>query len=252
MSREEEFLKKRLLDLAEQSYRTSQFTFTPFLSQQEQAVYYQLGQDLAGVRSELSGGVEGCERQVLRFGDEESLGYEVPFPICCIEIKPVLKKFSDALSHRDYLGALMNLGIERNTLGDIMQREQSAYLFCLDKVADYILDNLTQIKHTSVRCQRLEEMPEAVKPQREAVNLVVTSMRIDVIVAKLYHLSRSQSQELFREKKIFVNGRLTENNSGLLKEEDVVSVRGYGKFICGGCSHQTRKGNLNITIWRYI
>lgn len=252
MDREEHLLRKRLLDLAEQSYRNSQYTFTSFLTQGEQDVYYQMLNEFGGVESALFGGVDGCERQVLRFGGEESLGYEMDFPICCIEIRPSLAKFSDKLTHRDYLGALMNLGITRNTIGDIMQREQCAYLFCLDKVADFILDNLTQIKHTSIRCRRLEEMPEAVMPQKETVNLVVTSMRIDVIVAKLYHMSRSQSLNLFREKKIFVNGRQMENNSGILKEQDVVSVRGYGKFICEGCSHQTRKGNLNIRISRYI
>lgn len=77
----------------------------------------------------FSGGVDGCERQILRFGDEESLGYDAGFPICCIEIKPLIEKFADALTHRDYLGALMHLGIERSTLGDIMIRDKTAYLF---------------------------------------------------------------------------------------------------------------------------
>ena len=252
MSREDDFLKKRIQDLANQSYRTSQYTYTSFLTQPEQDVYYQLRDTLGDVESALSGGVEGCERQVLRFGGMESLGYDAGFPICCIEISPVLAKFSDKLTHRDYLGALMNLGIERNTVGDIMQKEKCAYLFCLEKVAGYIVENLTQIKHTSVKCRCLEEMPEAVKPQRETVKLVAASMRLDVIVAKLYHLSRSQSLDLFREKKVFVNGRQMENNSGTLKEQDLVSVRGYGKFVCDGISGQTRKGNLNVRISRYI
>lgn len=252
MSREEDFLRKRIQDLADQSYRTSQYTYTSFLTQSEQDIYFQLRDGLGNVESALFGGVEGCERQILRFGGVESLGYDAGFPVCCIEISPVLKKFSDRLTHRDYLGALMNLGIERNTIGDIMQREACAYLFCLEKVADYIIDNLTQIKHTSVKCRRLEQMPEAVKPQKETVKLVVASMRMDVIVAKMFHLSRSQSLELFREKKVFINGRQIENNSGILREQDTVSVRGYGKFICEGISGQTRKGNLNISISRYV
>ena len=252
MEKEEVLFRKRLIDLAEQSYRNSQYTFTAFLTPGEQDIYYQMQRELKGVECTLFGGVEGSERQVLRFGGEESLGYDMEFPICCIEIRPSLAKFSDKLTHRDYLGALMNLGITRNTIGDIMQREKCAYLFCLDKVADFILENLTQIKHTSIKCSRLEEMPEAVQPQKESVNLVVTSVRTDVIVAKLYHLSRSQSLNLFREKKIFVNGRQMENNSGVLKEQDVVSVRGYGKFIYEGCSHETRKGNLNIKVSKYV
>lgn len=252
MGREEEFLKKRIQDLADQSYRTGQYTYTTFLSPSEQECYYQVRDGLGDVESTLFGGVEGCERQVLRFGGIESLGYDAGFPICCIEVSPVLARFSDCLTHRDYLGALMNLGIARNTVGDIVQKGTCAYLFCLDKVADYIKDHLTQVKHTSVKCRCLDQMPDTVKPRRETVRLVVASMRMDVVVAKLYHLSRSQSQNLFREKKIYVNGRQMENNSGILKEQDTVSVRGYGKFICEGVSGQTKKGNLNILISRYI
>ena len=98
----------------------------------------------------------------------------------------------------------------------------------------------------------LDQMPEAVRPQLQAVKLIVPSMRLDVVIAKLYHLSRSQSISLFREKKIFVNGRGQENNSGLLKETDVVSVRGYGRFICDGVSGETKKGNLNIQVSKYV
>lgn len=252
MSREDDFLKKRIQDLADQSYRTGQYTYTSFLTQSEQEIYYQLRDRLEGVESVLFGGAEGCDRQILRFGGAERLGCDAGFPVCCIEISPVQAKFSDQLTHRDYLGALMNLGIERSTIGDIMQREQCAYLFCLEKVAAYITGNLTQIKHTSVKCRRLEQLPDAVKPQRETVNLVAASMRLDVIVARLYHLSRSQSMKLFREKKVFVNGRQMQHGSGVLKEQDTVSVRGYGKFVCESTAGRTRKGNLNVRISRYI
>ena len=107
MNRDEEFLAKRIIDLADQSYRTGLYTYTGFLNQQEQAVYDSVRKDATPVKATLFGGVEGCERQVLRFGDEESLGYDAGFPICCIEIRPLIEKFSDALTHRDYLGALM-------------------------------------------------------------------------------------------------------------------------------------------------
>ncbi len=252
MNRDEEFLAKRIIDLADQSYRTGLYTYTGFLNQQEQAVYDSVRKDATPVKATLFGGVEGCERQVLRFGDEESLGYDAGFPICCIEIRPLIEKFSDALTHRDYLGALMHLGIDRSTLGDIMIRDKTAYLFCLDKMASFIVDNLDQVKHTHVKCRLLEEMPEAVRPQLQAVKLIVPSMRLDVVIAKLYHLSRSQSIALFHEKKIFVNGRGQENNSGILTETDVVSVRGHGKFICDGISGETKKGNLNIQVSKYV
>ena len=73
MNRDEEFLAKRMIDLADQSYRTGLYTYTGFLNQQEQAVYDSIRKDAAPVTATLSGGVEGCERQVLRFGDEEHI-----------------------------------------------------------------------------------------------------------------------------------------------------------------------------------
>lgn len=184
MNRDEEFLIKRIKDLAEQSYRTGLYTYTGFLNQQEQAVYARVRKDTAPVTAMFSGGVDGCERQILRFGDEESLGYDAGFPICCIEIKPLIEKFADALTHRDYLGALMHLGIERSTLGDIMIRDKTAYLFCLEKIAPFIPENLDQVKHTHVQCRILDRMPEAVRPKLQAVKLIVPSMRLDVIVGK--------------------------------------------------------------------
>jgi RNA-binding protein YlmH len=252
VDREEEFFKKRIRDLAQQSYRTGLYTYTGFLTTAQQGIYHSLKKELGDVTGTLFGGVEECERKILRFGEEESLGYDPGFPICCVEITPVMAKFSDNLTHRDYLGALMNLGIERNTLGDIMVRDKTAYLFCVDTVADFILDNLDKIKHTNVRLRILTEMPQAVQPVKQPVKLIVPSMRYDVIIAKLYHLSRSSCISLFREKKIFVNGRQMENNSGTMKEGDVVSVRGHGKFVCEETLGETRKGNTNIVLSRYV
>lgn len=77
----------------------------------------------------LYGGREEAERKILRFGSEAELGYEQPFPICCIRIRPLSAKFADKLSHRDYLGALMNLGIERSTMA----------IFCRERAKLFVL-----------------------------------------------------------------------------------------------------------------
>lgn len=252
MNVEEEFLQKRFVDLANQSYRNNIYTFTGFLSASEQDLFYRTLPGLGQIGYTLFGGVDGCERQMLRFGKEEMLGYEEPFPICCVQIRPTAPKFADKLTHRDFLGALMNLGIERNTLGDIFITDKTGYVFCHEKVAEYMLVSVDRIRHTTVKCKLLAEAPEATLPTLKKESLIVSSERLDGIVAKLFHLSRSQSLLLFREKKVFVNGRCMENNSGICKEGDIVSVRGCGKFIYRGCVHETKKGNLSITLERYV
>ena len=125
-------LKNRFRDLAEKSFRQGIFTFTGFLGLSEQDVFWQEERGLSHTGYCLGGGYDGADRVMIRFGDSGELGYEVPFPIVCIHIQPLAQKFADELSHRDFLGALMNLGIERSTIGDIKAGERQAYLFCQD------------------------------------------------------------------------------------------------------------------------
>lgn len=251
MEAEETLFRKRLEELAKKSYNNSQYLFTGFLSAAELDVYYQLARDLTFVSSDVYGGTADCERVMIRFGNEELCGYEENFPIACIEIAPLIEKFGEELSHRDYLGALMNLGIERSTLGDIVILGKRAFLFCTDKMAPYIIKNLDKVRHTSVSCKMADRVPQSTVTRFEHKTIQVQTTRVDSIIAKVYNLSRSESVELFRAKKVFVNGRLNENNSGQLNPEDKVSVRGYGRFQFVGVSGETRKGKRNVEVAIY-
>ncbi|MBQ2803624.1 MAG: hypothetical protein IJF07_06970 [Lachnospiraceae bacterium] len=244
-------LKNRFRDLADKSFGQNVFTFTGFLGLSEQDIFWQLESELRYTGYSLYGGCEAADRVMIRFGSVEQLGYEVPFPIVCIHIKPLIAKFADKLSHRDFLGALMNLGIERSTIGDIKVGDKEAYLFCQDTIAEYICENLEQIKHTHVKCAITEHYASI--PQEEPVKkaVQVASERVDAVIAKVYNQSRSEVLELFRTGKIFINGRLCENNSRLLKQGDVINARGYGKFIFSGEVRETRKGKLNVEVLVY-
>lgn len=239
-------LKNRIRDLAEKSYSQNQYTFTGFLGLAEQDALWQVEREVSYAGITLYGGREQAERKMLRFGSEAELGYEQPFPISCIRIRPLSAKFADKLSHRDYLGALMNLGIERSTIGDILPGEGEAFLFCQDTIVAFICENLGQIKHTHVKCDMVDAANEV--PEEEPVKQViqVASPRVDAVISKVYNKSRSDCLELFRAGKVYVNGRLCENNSKSLEQGDVVNARGYGKFRISGEPHATRKGRLAI------
>ncbi len=244
-------LRNRLRDLADKSFQQNMFTFTGFLGLGEQDTFWRMEPELRHAGYTLSGGTEGADRQVLRFGSEKELGYEVPFPIVCVYIKPLMAKFADKLSHRDFLGALMNLGIERSTIGDIKVGDKEAYLFCLESISAYICGNLTQIKHTHVSCTITEDYEEITQEEPEKCTIQVASARVDAVIAKVYNKSRSDCLELFRTGKVFVDGRLCENNSRSLKPGEVVNARGYGKFIMSGEVRETRKGKLAVEIAVY-
>ncbi|MCD8365313.1 MAG: YlmH/Sll1252 family protein [Clostridiales bacterium] len=249
---EEQAFKRRILDLANRCYRSNVYTFSGFLSQGDQALFYEMEREVSFVPWSLFGGGEDCERRMLMFGSEEQLGYEEEFPISCLVVKPLMQKFADDLTHRDFLGALMNLGIERDVLGDIIVKGNVGYVFCEDAMAAFLREHLDKVKHTSVICGITKECPPAARPELSAEELVVSAGRCDAVVAKVYNLPRSQSVRLFQAKKVFVNGRQYENNSGVLKPGDVVSVRGLGKFVFDGILSETKKGRIRVKILRYV
>lgn len=249
--REMQQLKKRLLELAERSYHHGIYTFTPFLGLSEQQAFYEIQREVSYVGFGMAGGCPVCERKIIRFGTPEQLGYEEPYPVSCLKVEPPLPKFAEHLTHRDFLGAIMNLGIERSTVGDIFVQDKKAFVFCQESIAPYLLQQLTQVRHTQVKCTVTEVPEELGSPVLEEVLLSVSSARIDAVISRLYNLPRSQSMELFRAGRVYVNGRLTENNSYALKEGDGVTARGFGRFLYTGEQGETRKGRVRVGVEVY-
>lgn len=248
MNKEDEILQNRIKDLADRCYKNSMYTFTDFLSMADISAFFQIEREVNFVSFTMWGGIDDAERKVLRFGSEDQLGYTEDFPIKILQVKPLMAKFSDDLTHRDILGALMNLGIERSVLGDIYLKGNVAYVFCLDSIAEYICDNLGKVKHTSVMCTVTDKVPELIGGEKIDKTIQIQSERIDAIISKVYNLSRSQSIPLFPGKRVFVNGRQCENNSYTCKAGDIITVRGFGRFDYVGVGGVSKKGKLNATV----
>lgn len=249
---EDKIVNARLTDLAKTAYNQNIYTYSTFLSLEEQSLLNEIEDDIAYIHHTLWGGNELAERQVIEFGSVDEFGYEGHFPITLIKITPLLAKFSDDLNHRDFLGALMNLGIERNVLGDIMIKDNTAYVFCLEKIADFICDNLTKVKHTNVKCEITELDVPTLTPTLVDEEFPVASLRLDGIIASLIKCSRKEALSLFEEKRVTLNGKVTGRNSTILKDGDVFSVKGYGKFIFDHAGGSTRKGKIYVNIKKYI
>lgn len=242
---------QRFKELANRSYNNNQFTFTSFLSMAELSEYYDMERELMFACPKVYGGCEIAERKMIRFGNPEELGYEEEFPIVAIRIMPLISKFSDNLNHRDFLGALMNLGIKRETLGDIFVRDNVACLLCNQSMSEYIVKNLTRIKHTTVKAEISDDVSDITRPVMEEKIIQVASERIDAVVAKVYNLSRQDSLEMFPKGLIFLNGRQCSENAKQLKPEDVVSVRGMGKFSFAEMVNISKKGKTNCRVMIY-
>ncbi len=251
MSEELDLLKRRFIELAKRSEQ-GYFTFTDFLGLAEQSCFNGIKNEIRGISYSAFGGALGAERVMIRFGSSEELGYEEEFPIVTLMIKPKSEKFADKLTHRDFLGSLMSLGIEREVLGDIVIRDNIGYLFAKRDISTYIMDSLTQIKHTAVTVSIAKELPEGELFKTEIRRIQLSGERLDAVLAKTFSLSRDDAQGLFKRGLVFVNGREIDSTSYTPKVGDKITARGYGRLIYLGFDSTSKKGKLNANVEIYV
>ncbi len=250
MTRDEKLLAKRFIDLSRQAQQKNIVVFSEFLNLNELNIFRRQGPELC-CDFALSGGYELSERQMIAFLPD-ALCYAWEFPITCLQISPTNKKFAEELSHRDVLGSLMNLGLERSRLGDILVDEHAIYVFCHEKNAKYIMEELTRIRHTTV-CTKLAEPGEiSLEPKKESGEGIITSNRLDSIIACLCKISRSQASQWIRGGRVFINNREILQTTYECKEQELISVRSLGRFRFLGCRGETRKGRMKIQYEKYI
>ena len=247
---EQDLCKKRLIDLSNQASLKDIVTFSDFLNLNEQNIYHS-SKSLYYTCSKAFGGYENAERQMIAF-IPDALCYEWKYPISVIHISPLYPKYAEDLSHRDVLGALMSLGIDRSKLGDIVKKDHSFYLFADETIAGFLIQELSQIRHTLVQLEELHDLQNfSVTPDLKEHNDMIASNRIDCIIAKAYHLSRSQAAELLLSEKVFLNGKCITNCNQSCTSDSILSVRGYGRFRFETNQEISKKGRLKVRFLYY-
>lgn len=238
----EEFVS-RILDLEDKAKRYRKVIFTPFLSVKEQDIVKKVVQ---GCFLYEDGGYAQCESKRMAFSIYEE---EVVFPIVCLSDEFDLKYHK--ITHRDVLGALMNLGIERNVIGDIIVSDHRIIIYAESEMQEYLVSHLTQIKRCSILLKPYEEEVEKVN-RIEYHERVVSSLRVDAIVAAICHLSREKAKGLIKGGKVKVNQVVLEDYDYLCNNNSTISIRGYGRFIICDLQKKTKKDRLLIQIGKYI
>lgn len=251
MNREEQILIKRFHDLANTAYRRGIYTFSDFLNLNEISNLNSIQKELNFVTVSMYGGYSHAQRQIAVFAPDAFLPANDEYPISILKVCPLNKKFAEDLSHRDFLGAILNLGIDRCKIGDILVKEATAYVFVHKSMEDFLVEQLCRIKHTSVKVELCSEA-ENISPSFAHIEGSVSSERLDAIMALAFQSSRNALSNLVASEKVFINGRLCYSNSQILKPGDIVSVRGYGKFIYQGFLSNTKKGRLFVALDKYI
>lgn len=262
-----QLLEGRVRDLSEKAYNSNYLTHTSFLSASELALFHSILRRqgvsshvhaVQGVPYLIYGGHKDADRNAVlflpdyiteeNFLSDSTLQAEV---ICCLHVTPLNRRFTDALTHRDYLGALMHMGIERDQIGDILCGEAEAYIFVLSDIAEVIARELTRIRHTSVQCEVVPPTACTLEPAWEEVSGSVASDRLDAVLAMVYRLSRTRAQEMIAAENVCIDGCIVTDGSRSLRPDERISVRGYGKFIFTGLGSVTKKGRVYAHVKLY-
>lgn len=245
MTKDEQVLLKHIRDLSERAYYQSRPCFTDFLDMNEQSLI--LSYFNGPIQPLFYGGYSFAERKIAVFSEDA-----VEYPVSWLEIRPMYLKYSENLTHRDFLGSILGLGLERSCLGDILVEETTARVLCVTRVKDLIKNELTQVRHTQVIVTEIDFADNVVTPKMEIVKGSVSSIRLDAVLSLAFHLSRSQSCALIEAGQVYINSRLNTSNGAAIKDGDRISVRHKGKFIFVDSKNKSKKNKCMIEIHKYV
>lgn len=265
---DKDYLQGRLRDLAGRTLRSDYLTHSAFLDPCGAAIFDHLLRSqgtggegkgsLEGVPCFLYGGFEEAERCCAVFLpsylDREAFlegEKEDPQVVACLEIRPLQDKFADDLTHRDFLGALMHLGIEREQVGDILTEDSRAFVFIMKDISPFIISELTRVRHTVVSVREIPLSDCSIRPVLEEKTGSVASERLDAVAAMAFKLSRTSAAKLIQGEKAAVDGRLVTDPDQRLIPGQKISLRGYGKCIYQGEVKRTKKDRLMVRVLLY-
>ena len=238
--------RKRLEDLARRAARSGVAAFTRFLEPSAEADALAAARE-SGVCAAFFGGYEGAERRVCAFFADDP---PEKWPVRAL-LLAWNARFGDA-GHRDLLGAAMGLGLERDALGDVCMGLDpgTAYLFCLDDVAEYVCSALDAAGRTPLRASPAAEARVA-PPEGTRFRATVQALRLDAVLAAGFRLSRAEAQRLVRA------GLVKRNHAPELRPDvrvdagDLISARGHGRLRVDEIQGETRKGRVGLALFRY-
>lgn len=226
--------------------------FMGFLDPHERSVAVKQAKRTSEAFSDCSfvfwGGYDGAERVFLGVFPPFSEQCNDDFPIAAIDIK---WRF-EALTHRDFLGALLALGIVRAKIGDIIIGDGECKVFAERTVAEFIVRNLTKVGRAGVSCEISKNGEFSGETNFKEIGGTIASPRLDCVVSALTGKSRTASNELIKGKLVFLNFEVVEDTSEKAEEGSTVSIRGFGRFVVDKIGPMTKKGRYSFAARKYL
>lgn len=234
----------KVLDKIEVAYRRNIPVFTKeFLT--PKIWDYFVKTSLIDIDIKTVGIFDDAERRILAINSDNNYNY----PLTVLKI--INKSQFSKLEHRDYLGAILSLGIQRDKIGDIVVKDNLCYLVCLQEISDFIIYNLSSIGKSKISISIVNELKDLPIIEFEEFIINVSSLRLDGIVSKLANLSRSKSIDIINSAKVLIDYSPVRDKSIEIKENMRITIRGVGKFIIGSVIGQTRSGKKKVIIKKY-
>lgn len=247
---EETLFLKRLQEKVQRASKFWQPEHTEFIYRDRlgdfEAVFY--GSDIYW---KIWGGYEDAERvQIFLAMMEMDLEEAISEEQALIQLRGPAKFIT--ADHRDYLGALMSLGITRERFGDLIVRDDGCDVIVSKSVVPVVLQSDLKVKRVRMKISEGDfSQWEAPKPDLKELNVQVNSLRLDSIIAKGFNLSRAVASELINKELVQVNHKVCAKVAESCLAEDIISVKGYGKLKVGEIEGQTKKGKQKLVIFKY-
>ena len=224
---------------------------TCFLSPRELEMARFLFGDEPGLHA--FGGYEEAERKMLvylpEYLEEDAL-YDADSPVVCLRATFFE---ADALSHRDFLGALMGAGIGRETVGDICVGKGCCDFFVTEEIAPYILQSFTSAGRTHLHISRIPLTEAAIpEPEVKEIKDTLASLRLDSVISSGFRIGRSLASQYVNAGKAAIDGLPCEKPDKTVAEGAKISVRGLGKIKLVSVNGRTKKDRISVTIHKYI
>ena len=241
---EDKLLFAKALDKYTAVGKKRQLTHTDFLDPVRCAAFVQIFERAnTGVFVEAYGGHNDAERKMLAF-DTADIDLQ-NFPIAPIAVT-YNERFAKAPTHRDYLGAVLGLGLDRGKVGDIRLGETGAVLYVAQDVAYYVAENLDQVGRVSVKAEVGRELA-GLEPTGATRRITVPSMRLDAVLGAAFNLSRGKAATLIESDKVFVNWKPAKKTH-TVAVGDAITVRGLGRVTLDAQGGNTKKDRIVLEV----